>query len=194
METADSQFSPQESLHLIETMIAKTKANISENTVYFLMWGWLTFAAILGQYLLKVVVGYRHHYIVWLISFVGIIGSIMYTRKRKQQTHARTYISESMSYLWTGLGISFFILSIIFSKIEGGWFLCYPFYILLYGLGTFVSGKILQFKPLIVGGIVNWVLAVAATFFDFDNQMLFAAAAILTSYIIPGYLLKKQKS
>ncbi len=194
METADSQFSPQESLHLIETMIAKTKANISENTVFFLMWGWLTFAAILGQYLLKVVVGYRHHYIVWLISFVGIIGSIMYTRKRKQQTHARTYISESMSYLWTGLGISFFILSIIFSKIEGGWFLCYPFYILLYGLGTFVSGKILQFKPLIAGGIVNWVLAVAATFFDFDYQMLFAAAAILTSYIIPGYLLKNQKS
>lgn len=191
METADSQFSPQQSLQLIETMIAKTKANISENTVYFLMWGWLTFAAILGQYFLKVVVHYRHHYIVWLITFIGIIASIMYTRKRKRQAQARTYIAESMGYLWTGLAITFFLLSLIFTKIDA-WLICYPFYILLYGLGTFISGKILQFKPLIVGGIINWALAIAATFFDFDNQMLFAAAAIFTSYIIPGHLLKNK--
>src|SRR5687767_1021340 len=102
METADKNLSPQESLHLIEAMIAKTKANISENTFYFLMWGWLAFVAILGQYFLKVVVDYRHHYIVWLISFAGIIASITYTHKRKRQVRARTYISESMSFLWTG--------------------------------------------------------------------------------------------
>ncbi len=157
------------------------------------MWGWLAFAAILGQYLLKIVVGYRHHYIVWLISFAGIIASIMYTRKRKRQVQARTYISESMSFLWTGLTITFFLLSLIFTKIDA-WLICYPFYILLYGLGTFVSGKILQFKPLVVGGIINWILAVAATFFDSDTQMLFAAGAIFTSYIIPGYLLKNQRA
>ncbi|HVG15152.1 MAG TPA: hypothetical protein VM935_09330 [Chitinophagaceae bacterium] len=193
MEKNIDQFSPEQSLQLIESMISKTKANISENTVYFLLWGWLSFSAILGQYFLKVALDYPHHYLVWLITFVGIFGSIMQTRKRKQYTHARTYIGASMSYLWTGLGVSFFILTLIFFKLEDGWLICYPFFIMLYGLGTFVSGKILQFKPLVIGGIINWVLAIAATFFDFDNQMLFAAAAILTSYIIPGHLLQAQK-
>jgi len=193
MEKDEHQFSPEQSLRLIEAMIIKTKANISDNTVYFLLWGWLSFSAILGQYFLKVILEYPRHYLVWLVVFIGVFGSIMETRRRKGSTYARTYVATSMSYLWTGLGISFFLLSIIFFKLEGGWLICYPFFIILYGLGTFVSGKILQFKPLVVGGIVNWVLAIAATFFDFDNQMLFAAAAILTSYIIPGHLLKSQK-
>ena len=99
-----------------------------------------------------------------------------------------------MSYLWTGVGISFFILSIIVSNTEQGWAMSYPFFIMFYGLGTFVSGKILQFRPLVIGGIFNWALAIACIFVPFDYQLLVAAAAILTSYIIPGYLLGSSKS
>lgn len=97
-----------------------------------------------------------------------------------------------MGHLWMGMGISFFVLSFIISfKSEQptGWLFSYPYFILLYGLGTFVSGKLLQFKPLVWGGISNWLLACASVFFPFDYQMLFAAAAILFSYLVPGYLL-----
>jgi hypothetical protein len=191
MHSEDKSFSPHESLQLIQSMIDKTKVDISENSFNFLLWGWLAFLAILGQYTLKVVFDYKHHYIVWLITFVGIGISIAYNRKSHHQV--RTYISESMAFLWIGLGISFFILSFLFANIEGGWFFCYPFFILLYGLGTFVSGMILKFRPLIIGGIFNWLLSMASVFFDFDNQMLFAAAALLTSYIIPGHLLGVKK-
>lgn len=190
METSDQQFSPQQSLQLIESMINKTKENIGESRFHFLLWGWLAFSAIIGQYLLKVVFKYQHHYIVWLVTLVGVVISILYVRNRKNKKRVRTYIGDSMAYLWTGLGISFFILSFLFANIEGGWFFCYPFYILLYGLGTFVSGNLLKFKPLIIGGIVNWILAMLSVYFSFDQQMLFAAAAIITSYIIPGHLIK----
>src|SRR5438309_2726700 len=101
-----------------------------------------------------------------------------------------------MGYLWTGMAASFFVLSFIITFIQindSGWMYCYPFFILLYGLGTFVSGKILQFTPLVVGGVINWALACAAVFFSFDYQLLFAAAAILTSYIIPGHLIHEKK-
>jgi hypothetical protein len=191
-EAPDKNFSPQESLRLIQSMIDKTKEDISKNSFNFLLWGWLAFLAILGQYVLKVVFEYRHHYIVWLATFAGLGISIVYNRK-KHRGRARTYIGESMAYLWTGLGISFFILSYLFANIEGGWLFCYPFFILLYGLGTFVSGRILKFRPLIIGGIINWILAMISVKFDFDNQMLFGAAALLTSYIIPGHLLSAKK-
>jgi hypothetical protein len=99
-----------------------------------------------------------------------------------------------MGYLWTGIGVSFFILSFIVSSSAEGWNFSYPFFIMLYGLGTFVSGKIIKFKPLVIGGIINWCLACISVFFSFDYQLLFAAAALLTSYIIPGHLLGVKKN
>lgn len=192
----EENLSPHQSLLLIQSMIDKTKERISHNKIYFLMWGWISFVGIMGQFLLKVVVGYRHHYLIWLITLVGIVASIVYTRRAHKRQAVRTYIGESMGYLWTGMGVSFFVLSFIMTFLRtgtSGWQYCYPFFILLYGLGTFVSGKLLQFRPLVIGGVANWGLACIAVFFDFDYQMLFAAAAILTSYLIPGYLIKSEK-
>ncbi|MBD0374294.1 MAG: hypothetical protein ICV51_01515 [Flavisolibacter sp.] len=180
-------------MQLIQSMIDKAKANISENRFYFLLWGWLTFIAILTQFLLKVVLQYKHHYLVWLCIFPAIIITIIRNRQRERHRY-RTYVGESMSYLWTGIGISFFVLSFIVSKSSDGWLYAYPFFILFYGLGTFVSGKILQFRPLVAGGIFNWLLAIVSIYVHFDYQLLIAAAAILTSYIIPGYLLQFKKN
>jgi hypothetical protein len=188
----EDNFSPQQSLQVIQSMIEKTRNNISENRFYFLLWGWVTFTCILAQFVLKVLVHYRHHYLVWFATIITAFISFMYSRKREKGT--RTYIGDSMAHLWTGIGISFFILSIIISQLPETWYHAYPFFILFYGLGTFISGRLLQFRPLILGGIINWVLAILAAFAQFDYQLLFAAAAILTSYIIPGHLIKSEKS
>jgi hypothetical protein len=61
-------------------------------------------------------------------------------------------------------------------------------------LGTFISGKLLKFTPLVVGGIINWILACIAGYLHYDYQMLLTAVAILTSYIIPGHLLGIKKT
>lgn len=188
----DPEFNPQQSLRLIQSMIDKTKADISENRFYFLLWGWVALTGIVGQFVLKVIFRYERHYLIWLVTFIGVIVSIVYSHRQQNQQRAKTYVGDNMNFLWTGMGISFFILSVLFFRL--GWQNCYPFFILFYGLGTFVSGRILQFQPLVIGGIFNWALAAASVFFTFDYQMLFAAAAILTSYIIPGYLLKPQNS
>jgi hypothetical protein len=186
-------FSPQQSLLLIQSMIQKTKGNLSANRFYFLLWGWLTLVAILGQFFLKVVLLYRHHYLVWLLTFAGVAITIWHTQRQGRKRKIKTYIGQSMQYLWIGMGISFFVLSFIISSSKVGWLQAWPFFILLYGLGTFVSGNILQFTPLITGGVICWVLACASAFFPFDYQLLFAAAAIIASYLVPGYLLRNIK-
>ncbi len=190
----EENFTPQQSLQLIQAMIVKTKAKLSQNSIYFLLWGWVTFIAILGQFFLKVVLHYKHHYLVWLITIPTVIASIVYTARTHKKHTVKTYVGESMSYVWTGIGISFFVLSIIITNTNGGWVNAWPFFILFYGLGTFISGKILQFTPLTVGGIFNWVLAVLCMYVNFDYQLLMAAAAILTSYIIPGHLLRSNNN
>ena len=193
MQTED-ELSPEQSLEVIQSMITKAKTNLGENRFYFLMWGWVVMISILFQFILKVVVEYRHHYVGWILVIPAIIITIVYSSRQSKKEKVTTYVGMSMGYLWMGLGISFSILSIIISQLPGGWLHGYPFYILFYGLGTFVSGKILQFKPLVIGGVINWFLAIACLFVSFDYQLLITAVAILTSYIIPGYLIKSEKN
>lgn len=185
--------SPEQSLQLIQSMISKTKQDMSDNSIYFLVWGWITFIACTGQFVLKHILEYEQHYQVWWLIIVGIVLSIYNGMKQGKRQRARTYVGDSMKYLWMGMGVSYFVLSMILSKI--GWnSSVFPFFILLYGLGTFVSGSILQFRPLVIGGILAWALAIGSVFVAYDYQMLFGAAAILISYIIPAYMLRSRNN
>ena len=87
-----------------------------------------------------------------------------------------------MKHLWMGIGISFFVLSLVITNTPGGWLIAYPFFILFYGLGTFISGMFLKFRPLVIG-----------VFLPYDYQILIAAIAILTSYIIPGHIIQSNR-
>ena len=185
----EENISPQESIQLIHSMINKTKKNMSDNSIHFLVWGWITFIACVSQFILKHIYNYEKHYMVWWLIVVGVVFSFYYSIKVERKTRVKTYIGDSMKYLWIGMGISYFVLSMILTKI--GWAsVVFPFFIMLYGLGTFVSGSIIQFRPLVVGGVVAWALAVGAVYVEYDYQMLFGAAAILVSYIVPAYMLR----
>jgi hypothetical protein len=95
-----------------------------------------------------------------------------------------------MRYVWVIVGFAYLDLGIVFSKI--GWQYCFPFYILLYGIGTYISGSLLKFKPMRIGGATCLILVALAPFLDYSLQILLAAFAILISYIIPGHLLRSQ--
>src|SRR5688572_1204331 len=168
-------------------MIEKTKQNISHRSHYFLLWGWGAFIGFTGQYILKVYFEYPKHYQIWWISVVCLAINILFVIKFSKRVKVKTYVDESMGNLWLGLIVSFIVLIIIFTKT--GWQNCYPYFMLLYGTGTFTSGKILRFSPLIVGGLISFILAAASVWFNGDLQMVLAAAAMLFSYIIPGHLL-----
>lgn len=189
----EQSLTPQESLRLIQSMIDKTKKDISVKSHYFLLWGWLTFVCCIGQFILKHIIGYEKHYLVWLLILLGVAYSIIMGIRESKSAQVLTYVGESMRYLWTGMGIAYFVTSMVLTKI--GWdSTVFPFFIILYGLGTFISGCFLRFRPLIAGGIIAWILAVISVNLSYDFQMLTAAAAILFSYIVPAYMLNSKKA
>lgn len=187
------KFSPQDSLQLIQQMIAKTRHDMGDNAVYFLLWGWVIFACCIGEFVLANLLSYEKHYLVWLLIIPAALASVYIGMRQNRSQKTNTYVGDSMKYLWTGMGISFFVLSVIFNK-QGNNYAVFPVFIMLYGLGTFVSGKILQFKPLVYGGVAAWLMAMAAVFFDPQYQLLFGAASILVSYIIPAHLLRNKQN
>lgn len=188
MKNNENDFSPEESLQLIRSMIEKTKHSISDKSHYFLLWGWAVFIGSVLQYYLKVILDYPQHYYAWYITPVALIIFIVFLVRDSKKEKVKTFIDEASRYLWTGIGFSFMALGFIFSKM--GWQYCYPIYILLYGIGTYVSGALIKFRPLIIGGIFCFPLAVIATYVEYDTQIITLAFAVLVSYIIPGYLLR----
>jgi hypothetical protein len=187
---ANSQFSPDESLRLIRNMIDKTREGVYDNSKYFLVWGWGAFLACVSQFVLKVVYNRPDHYKVWFITFLCALISVVISLSDHKKERVKTYVGESMGYLWSGLGITFFVISLVFVKI--GWQFCYPFFMVLYGLGTFVSGKILKYKPLVAGGSISFLLAAVSVWVSYDYQILCAAGALFASYIVPAHLLRNR--
>ena len=171
-------------------MIEKTSKSITDRSQYFLIWGWGTFLACISQFILKVIFNYPYHYQVWWVIVPCFIFSTIISIRHKRTKRVKTFVGETMSELWTALGITYFVMIIIFSKL--GWENCYPFFIMLYGLGTFLSGRLLKFTPFIIGGVICWILASVCVWLPYDYQILFTAAALLVSYIIPGHLLRKK--
>jgi hypothetical protein len=68
-------------------------------------------------------------------------------------------------------------------------------YILLVAaMPTFISGIVLKFKPLVWGGVSMWVLALTAHFGGDIVSGLSVPVAMITGYLLPGYLLRKKGS
>ena len=124
----------------------------------------------------------------WFITPVALIIHFYFIAIDRKTEKVKTYISQANSYLWMAIGFSFLVLAFIFSRI--GWQYSFPFYILFYGMGTSVSGALLQFRPMVLGGASCFVLAAVAAYIPYDLQILLTAFAILISYIIPGHLLR----
>ncbi len=189
MENSEKTLTEQESLLLISQMIRNAKQGVQENGFIFLLWGWLVLAASLLNYVLLYVVDYKHHYLPWpVLMIVGAIVSLIHSARHKNDDKGvKTHLGTFMKYLWIAFGVALAFVLLYMSKIgiENG----YPLILLVYGIGTFVTGGALNFKPLIIGGICCWILAVIAVFFDFQVQLLLLSLAIVVSYIIPGHLL-----
>jgi hypothetical protein len=129
-------------------------------------------------------------------ALLPVVPTVVMTVLRTRNGHRNkysTYVGDSMKHLWIGIGISFFVLSFVISSTRGGWLIAYSFIILFYSLGTLIGGMFLRCRPLIIGGIFNWVLACICVFLPYDYQLLTATAAILTSYIISGHIIQPNR-
>jgi hypothetical protein len=182
----EKDFSPEASIALIQAMIGKTKTNISNNSFYYIFWGWLVFTAALVQYI-SIKVDYPYGSNIWLLMPIGAVVTIIYSIKNRRNKIVKTHIDGFLKYLWIGFGLALF-LTLVSMGIHGVK-TTYFFLMVLYGLVTFIAGGVLAFPPLVFGGLCSLTCAVLSVFLNDENQLLCIALALLLSYIVPGHLL-----
>jgi hypothetical protein len=188
MENEEKMMTGEESLKIITDMINKTKVNIRMSSFHLLFWGWLILICSLSEYLLFKFTDYSTPWYVWFFVIPGVFVSMIYGfvtgRKAKMHTYA------DMLYLWTWMAflsaaiVLFFIVSKDMESIA-------PFILTLAAMPTFISGVIIRFRPLIIGGITFWILALLAHF-SAAFAPLAVPVAMLTGYLIPGYMLRRK--
>ena len=183
----EKNITEQESLVIIQQMMNKTKEQLFDNSNLFLLWGFAAFICTVTQYIL-IKINIQNSEAVWIAMPIIAVIHIYIVIKQRSKIKVQTYNGNAISALWTAIGFAF--ISIVFfasQKIN-----ILPTIILLYAIGTFVTGKIIDFKPLVIGGSISFLLSIAIAFIKDENQLLIMATAILISYIIPGFLLKKE--
>jgi hypothetical protein len=189
MKTESENLSAQESLDIITGMIKLAKGNVRRNAFHFLLWGWVIVAANLGMYTL-IKTGYSRPYIVWLITIPAWIISFYVGYRQAKAERITTHFDSISSRLWICFGISIFILIGFGSKIN---YQLNPLILTVSSIPTFMSGQIIQFRPLMYGGAALWVFGIIGFLSPYSIQPLVGAAAVFCCYLIPGYLLKNRK-
>jgi hypothetical protein len=194
METNEADFSPQQSFELIEKMINKAKDRFNENGHLYLLWGWTVLTCSVVQFILIHYAKYEKHYYVWFFAWSVIIYQFIYMYKRKRKIKVRTYADELMGYVWITFCILIFLIAFFIGRIFGGNYyqFIFPLILTLYGMPAFLCGAILRFRPLMIGGIGCWILALTAGLVYYDFQLLFVSGAVIIAWIIPGYLLRSK--
>ena len=190
MESTEKTLNERESLQLIEQMMLTAKQEIGEDGIMYLAWGWLVLVAALTNYALQFILQNPYHWLPWAVLMpLGGIFSFIYGARKSKQQRVKTFVGEFLGYLGIAFGVCLFVVLFFGYKLQLN---CYPMVMLIYGIWLFVSGGMLRFKPLIIGGIINWGFAIASFFVTFDIQLIFIAVAVLLGYIIPGHMLNQQ--
>jgi len=178
-----------ESLAIIESMIARAKGNVKAGQFYFIMWGWAVAAINLFIYLAQTLFTYEKAQFAWMICFPLGIYTAIKSSKDSRKKRVKTHLDDLFNYMWIGYFVMVIIIIGAGAKVN---FQLNPLIVLITGFPTFVTGLAIKFKPLVYGGIAFWIIAAISFILPYDVQNLMGALAVIVGYLVPGYLLKRQ--
>ena len=187
MNSDEKNLTHLESLQVITDAIGRTKDNFRENSFYFMLWGWLVAIASFSFFILQYA-GFDFYFLPFpVLATIGIIVTILRYTKQKSIAPTESYLTYFLSRLWLVLGISF--ITVVFINVSQG-STPFTYTLIIAAIGTLVSGLVMQFTPMVVGGIIFLVSAIVSIFTPEEYRVLLHGVAIITGYLIPGYLLK----
>lgn len=173
-------------------MIAQAKKDYEHKSFFFLLWGWLLLLTGVGHFVLsKAGYGMEANWLWFIQGIIGGIISALYSARNNSRTgNVDSHMNQIIAYMWIGFGITLFF--VIFGTVQAG-INPIPFVLLVTGLPTFLSGRILKFAPLTWGGICFWIFGMVSLYAPIEYTTLIFSAAILAGYLIPGYALRQNE-
>lgn len=189
---AQEKFNEKEALNVIEEMVNSSRHRLQDEAKYFLLWGWMVFAAAIIHFFI-LLFGNVNGWIVWpvLMGLSLVIYGLMVKRSEKKKG-SKSYVDRINRYLWLGF-LGPLLITLLIGGVYG-WVAAYPFFMAIYGWSAIVSGGLLKFAPLVWGGIASYILGVTTIFVPDAYILVMLAVAVLFGFIIPGHALRRVES
>ena len=180
----------EESFLIIKEMIENEKVRFNENGFVYLFWGWLAIFTVAIEYALHFS-GVRQSYYAWYTMILGGIFMFFYfwkKNKNRKGSASMPLTGRVLSTTWIFVGLNIFTFAFLFPEIAGK---LLPFFILaLLGIATIISGALLRFTCLTMGGIICNILAFVTIFTNPIYCGVIYIVAIIFADLIPGYMLR----
>jgi hypothetical protein len=187
----EKQLSENESLLIIQQMIATAKQEQKSDGIRGIIWGWLLFLVSLISFA-NSKMGWFSPYFFWNVFGALALSSFLFRMIRNfffnPMTRVKTYTGDLLERLNIGFFASLLFL-IVAMNVSINPTAGFAILINLYGFWILIYGAALNFRPSIIGAFITWGIGLAALFANtFDIVMLLHAAAVLCGYIIPGHI------
>ena len=187
----EQPFNEHSSLQLIESMINKARNKFNESGTLYLVWGVAVFFCSTAQFIAGYIYHYQHTYYVWSLTWLVFIYQVIFLARKKKKEKVKTYADEILGYVWICFVACMMVLMFIL-QYSKAFHLIYPVILVIYAIPTFLSGVILKVKPLFMGGIFCWVLAISSMLIAQQFHLLLVSVAVLLAWIIPGWYMRKK--
>jgi hypothetical protein len=185
----EKELTSQESLALITEMISRARRDYLDTGLSALLWGSViiicSLATFVNHYLEWPILDY-----IWFLTVAAVIPQIIIAIREVKKRKHRAHNEPLMNGLWISFGVSMFVLSFVLNA--------YPMrqataiFLTVYGIPTFTNGIGRGFKPMLIGGVVCWILAILSLYNTYPNTMLYLTAGALVAWFIPGLILRRR--
>lgn len=194
-----NNLTPEESFNIINKAISNFKMNYKENGKSFLLWGWMICFACFSHFIIFKILqskeAYEHMGLFsignWAVfMFTAFIIQLFMGRKINKDKKVFSHLEKFLDYLWWVISASIVVAMFLCFKLE---IIPPPLFLLIGGIATTITGLVIKFKPVIIGGISFFLFSIASTFVSNENTLIIVGVAVICGYLIPGYLLKSAK-
>lgn len=206
----ESKMSELESLQVISSMIEKAKSSYHDKGTASILWGIVITVCSLATWA-EMHYGFDLPFDIWLLTVAAVVPTVILSIRENKRRLVKTYDQTAMDAVWTCFGVGIFLTvhannavgaaftglkdsveqagmqrpAVYFSDFTSAYML------IMYGIPTLVTAAIKNFKPMLFGGIICWVSAVAVVYTNREIDMLLMALSAITAWLIPGIILHR---
>lgn len=167
--------------------------------ILFIVWGWLlVFTTLAGYVKRRMVYSFLAEDILNLLKIILPVIVVTFTgyylfEKRKDKGGKPTRIA--LYSLWISMVGCMILVNLIQYRVmhQINFELQHPLFMVLMAFTIVMTGVILRYPFVLVGGVIFGVLALTASSLELPEQLLIESLAWFVAFVIPGHLLNAKK-
>ena len=187
--------STEKRIEEITNVINSTKENLKPLSVNFIFWGLLITLMSLLHYVYPSLIQSTQYSarLFWIVlPSIGMLITIYYNIKVRKKTGYETYLSRVIKIIWGVFNLSWIYIIVLSFTLKS--FHPVPPILFLLSVILIITGLIIKFKPITLGGLFLTIFTFYLNFNPGINLLLVNIVGVSLGMLVPGLSLFYSKS